>query len=244
MKVEITPKNWYRTQRISDDVTLISEPWIKEYYRCNIWHVEGRDRNMLVDSGMGIVSLREQIPFLTDKPCLAVASHTHFDHIGAHHEFEHRLVHRLEADIIADPTRESTLTDVYVSDDMFTELPPAPYQSAEYAVRKAPATRLLEDGDTIDLGDRQFLVLHTPGHSPGGIALFEHHTGILFSGDVVYDGELIEDNYHSDATDYYRSMVKLLDLPVTVVHAGHYPSYDRARHRTIIRAWLDEKDAG
>jgi hypothetical protein len=37
-------------------------------------------------------------------------------------------------------------------------------------------------------------------------------------------------------------MVRLYDLPVRVVHGGHYPSYDRARHRAIIRAWLDEKD--
>jgi glyoxylase-like metal-dependent hydrolase (beta-lactamase superfamily II) len=35
-------------------------------------------------------------------------------------------------------------------------------------------------------------VIHTPGHSPGGIALWEAATGILFSGDIVYDGELIE----------------------------------------------------
>jgi len=243
MNHQVSPQNWYRTERLSDDVTLISEVWIKEFYRCNIWHVKGRDRDMLIDSGMGVISLREQVPLLTGKPCLAVASHTHFDHIGAHHEFDERLVHHLESEIIANPTRETTLTDIYVSDEMFTALPPCSYQSSEYAVRRAPATRTLEDGDTVDLGDRRFEVIHTPGHSPGGIALFESHTGILFSGDVVYDGPLVEDNYNSDAADYYRSMVRLLDLPVRMVHAGHFPSYGRDRHRQIIRTWLDEKDA-
>ncbi len=239
-----TPENWYRTQCFSDNITLILEQFIKEYYRCNIWHVRGRNQDMLVDSGMGVVSLREHIPLLSERPCLAIATHTHFDHIGSHFEFEQRLVHRLEADIIANPTRESTLTDIYVHDEMFTSLPPAPYESARYAVNQAPATQLLEDGDTIDLGDRQFLVIHTPGHSPGGIALFEKNTGILFSGDIIYDGPLIEDNYHSDAKDYYRSMVKLLELPVSVVHGGHFASYNKDRHQAIIRAWLDEKDAG
>ncbi len=244
MKTRITPQDWYRTERLADDVTLISEPWIKAFYRCNIWHVRGRDRDMLVDSGMGVVSLREQVPLVTEKPCLAVTSHTHFDHIGAHHEFGDRLVHRAEADLLAAPTRAATLADPYVTDDIFTALPPAPYTSTEYAVRAAPATRLLEDGDTVDLGDRRFLVIHTPGHSPGGIALFEQQTGILFSGDIVYDGPLIEDTYHSDAADYYRSMVRLLDLPVHVVHGGHFPSYGRDRHRAIIRAWLDAREAG
>ncbi len=195
----------------------------------------GRQRN-------GAVSLREHVPLVTQKACLAVASHTHFDHIGAHHEFEHRLVHRLEAELISEPTRKGSLADMFVSDAMFTALPPMPYTSSEYAVKSAPATRLLEDGDAVDLGDRQFLAIHTPGHSPGGIALFESETGILFTGDIVYDGPLLEDAYHSNAEDYYRSMVRLLDLPVNIVHAGHFPSYGRDRHRAIIRQWLEQKD--
>ncbi|MYD78467.1 MAG: MBL fold metallo-hydrolase [Gammaproteobacteria bacterium] len=244
MDERVTAENWYKTKKLADEVTLIYEYWVKEYYRCNIWHVRGRDRDMLVDSGMGVVSLREHIPLLTEKPCLAVASHTHFDHIGAHSEFEHRLVHHLEADVIANPTAKTTLSDIYVSDDIFHALPPGPFQSTEYAVKKAPATQLLEDGDVIDLGNRQFLIIHTPGHSPGGISLFENGTGILFSGDLVYDGPLVDDNYNSDAADYYRSMVRLLDLPVNIVHAGHFPSYGRVRHQAIIRAWLDERDTG
>jgi glyoxylase-like metal-dependent hydrolase (beta-lactamase superfamily II) len=197
---------------------------------------------MLVDSGMGVVSLREWVPLVTERPLDAVASHTHFDHIGNHHEFPCRLCHAAEAEILANPTRAATLADPYVTDEIFTALPPAPYTSARYAVKAAPATRILADGDTIDLGDRRFEVIHTPGHSPGGIALWEGATGILFSGDIVYDGPLIEDTYHSDAADYHRSMVRLLDLPVRVVHGGHFPSYDGQRHRAIIRAWLDAKE--
>ncbi len=96
----------------------------------------------------------------------------------------------------------------------------------------------------IDLGDRTFEVIHTPGHSPGGIALWEAASGILFSGDIVYDGPLIEDTYHADAADYHRSMARLYDLPVRVVHGGHFPSYDGARHRRIVGDWLAAKEAG
>src|SRR5690606_19779623 len=162
---------------------------------------------MLIDSGMGVVSLRERVALVTERPLQAVASHTHFDHIGCHHEFECRLCHAAEADILANPTRAATLADPYVTDELFTQLPPEPYLSSTYQVRAAPATRLLADGDVVDLGDRHFEVIHTPGHSPGGIALWEQATGILFSGDIVYDGELIEGTYHSNAEDYYRSMV-------------------------------------
>jgi len=236
------PEDWYRIRPVADGVTWIDEPHIQEFYRCNMWHVRGRDRDMLVDSGMGVVPLRQRVPLVTERALDAVASHTHFDHIGAHHEFSCRLCHAAEADLLANPTRVNTLGDPYVTDEIFTTLPPAPYQSSRYAVKAAPATRVLEDGDVIDLGDRHFEVIHTPGHSPGGIALWEAVTGILFSGDIVYDGPLIEDTYHADAADYHASMVRLYDLPVQIVHGGHFASYDRARHRQIIGDWLRSKE--
>lgn len=237
-----TAESWYETRRVGDDVTYIGEPFIKEFYRCNIWHVRGRERDMLVDSGMGVVSLREYVPLVTERPCVCVASHTHFDHIGCHHEFDERVVHAAEADLLAGPTRANTLADPYVTDDIFTALPPGPYVSAEYSVKAAPATRIVEDGDVIDLGDRVFEVVHTPGHSPGGIALWEAATGILFSGDIVYDGPLIEDTYHADAHDYLASMKRLLDYPVRVVHGGHFPSYDGERHKALISDWLEGRE--
>lgn len=234
---------WYETRKVGDDVTYICEPFIQEFYRCNIWHVRGRDKDMLVDSGMGVVSLREQVPIVTERPLEAVASHTHFDHIGCHHEFEHRTVHAHEAELLAEPTRANTLADPYVTDEIFTRLPPLPYSSTEYAVKKAPATRIVEDGDVVDLGDRHFSVIHTPGHSPGGIALYEKATGILFSGDILYDGPLIEDTYHSDMGDYIASMTRLLDLPVRLVHGGHFPSFSGERYQSLIRDWLMAHDA-
>ena len=233
-----TAETWYETEGRQDGVTQIGEPHIKEFYRCNIWHVRGRDRDMLVDSGMGVVPLRASIPLLTERPVIAVASHTHFDHIGGHHEFKERLIHPAEAGLLAAPTRAATLADPYVTDDIFTALPPGPYRSTEYAVKAAPATRLIEDGDAIDLGDRIFEVIHTPGHSPGGIALWEGATGTLFSGDIVYDGALIEGTSDLERWQYIASMERLLLLPVRIVHGGHFPSYAGRRHQEIIRNWL------
>ena len=235
-----TRDSWFTSESREDGITYICEPYVTEFYRCNIWHVRGRDRDMLVDSGMGVVSLREQFPLVTERSLVAVASHTHYDHIGSHYEFEDRVVHVDEAELLAQPTREGVLA-AHVTDDIFTALPPEPFRSTEYSVRSAPATRVVEDGDVIDLGDRVFTVIHTPGHSPGGIALWEEASGILFSGDLVYDGPLIEDAYHSNIDDYIASMERLLELPVRVVHGGHYPSYDRDRHREIITTWLKGK---
>jgi len=229
---------WYETRTLDDGVTYIGEPYIKEFYRCNVWHIRGRDNDMLVDSGMGVVSLREHVPLVTEKPCTAVASHTHFDHIGCHHEFDERLVHPAEAKIMAGPTRANTYAEHYVTDEIFTKLPPLPYASVEYTVKQAPATRLIDEGDVIDLGDRHFEVLHTPGHSVGEIMLWEKATGVLFSGDMIYDGPLIDD----DVPTYLQQMKRIYDLPVRVVHGGHFPSFDGKRYRELIRAYIAEKE--
>ena len=121
--------------------------------------------------------------------------------------------------------------------DIFERLPPAPYRAADYEIEPAPPTILLDDGDIVDLGDRHFEVLHLPGHSPGGIALWEAATGILFSGDVVYDGELLDDVIE----DYVASMERLRRLPVRLVHGGHFPSFGGARYLELIDAYLHSK---
>jgi glyoxylase-like metal-dependent hydrolase (beta-lactamase superfamily II) len=236
-----TPESWYETRSMGEGVTLIHEPHILPFYRCNMWHVRGRDRDLLLDSGMGVVPLRRHVALLAERPLLAVASHTHFDHIGAHHEFPERAVHRLEAEILARPGRGATLADLYVKDEMFSALPPAPYDSARYAVMPAPATRVLEAGDVIDLGDRHFEVLHLPGHSPGSIGLWEAKTQILFSADAVYDGPLIDDCYHSVVEDYVATMERLRALPARVIHGGHFPSFDHARYQVLIDDYLAGK---
>lgn len=230
--------DWYRVTEFDDGVKLIDEKHIVTYFRCNIWHVRGRDRDLLFDSGMGVVSLCEQLPWLRQKDVLAVASHCHFDHIGNHYEFSNRLCHCGEAHVLAKPTAHETLADKYAGIEMFTALPPGGYEQSKYEVTPAPATSLVEHGDVIDLGDRVFKVIHTPGHSPGSIALWEERTGILFSGDAVYNGPLADDNFDSDRDVYVETMRALKELPVSVVHGGHFPSFGRDRYHTIIDEYI------
>jgi glyoxylase-like metal-dependent hydrolase (beta-lactamase superfamily II) len=239
----VTADRWYRVQNAGDGVTHIDEPHIKPFYRCNIWHVRGRDRDLLVDSGLGVVSLRRQVAFLAERPQIAVASHAHFDHIGNHHEFAERAIHAEEATLLAHPGRSETLATTYATEEMFTSLPPGGFDAPAYEVTPAAATRILHDGDIVDLGDRHFEIFHLPGHSPGSIGLWEAASGIFFAGDTIYDGHLIDDAYHSNVPAYIRSMERLRDLPVCIVHGGHHESFGRERYVELIDAYLREKSA-
>lgn len=237
-------EDWFEVTAMGEGVTRIREPFLKDNNGCNIWLIDGSERAVLIDTGLGVVPVAPLVRRLTDRPVILVCSHSHFDHLGDNHVFQTRLGHRAEADIFAHPTRAATVADPFLVTDLFSALPPGPFEAESHVFTPAPLTGYLEDGDRIDLGNRTLSVLHTPGHSPGGIALFEAQTGLFFSGDIVYDGELYDDLYHSDTADYVVTMKRLHDLPVTTVHPGHCGSYDADRHRTIIRQWLSSKGHG
>ena len=249
-------ETWFDFARIDDDITLIWEPHVDPFIRCNIWHVRGRERDMLVDSGLGIASLKEAARHLLDKPLAAVATHSHYDHIGGFHEFEERIVHRCEEKELADPENFASLRSADMGDavigairasgyelpeTLLTAVPRAGYDIAGYRVAPAPATRLVDEGDVIGLGDRSFEILHLPGHSPGSMGLWEAASGTLFSGDAVYDGPLLDMLPESDIAHYLETMKRLRDLPVTVVHAGHEPSFGRERLRELADEYLSQR---
>jgi glyoxylase-like metal-dependent hydrolase (beta-lactamase superfamily II) len=246
-------ERWFEIDRIDDDITLLFEPHVIPLMRCNIWHVRGAERDLIIDTGMGIASLTEAARHLFGKAVTAVATHTHADHIGSHHEFDHTLVHAAEADNLAGPTVAGTLLYSDFSDeelikirvagyeidsDLITALPHAGYDLRSYKIHPARVTEIVEEGHVVDLGNRRFEVLHLPGHSPGSIGLWEAASGTLFSGDALYDGPLLDELDHSDIPAYVRTMKRLRDLPVSVVHAGHDPSFGRARLVELCDAYL------
>jgi glyoxylase-like metal-dependent hydrolase (beta-lactamase superfamily II) len=234
---------WFHVEPLGDDISLIYEPHVDEFIRGNVWHVQGRDRDLLIDTGLGVRSLRTEIPRLRERPVVCLATHCHFDHWGGHYEFDDRLGHALEAEVYAAPTGRTTLADRYLSPQSFTRLPHAGYEPLTYTVRPAPLTRHVADGDLIDLGDRVFAVVHLPGHSPGQIGLWEKATGTLFTGDALYDGTLIDDNYARGPEEYLETMSRLREIPVNVVHGGHCPSFGRRRMIELIDDYVAGKRA-
>jgi len=87
-----------------------------------------------------------------------------------------------------------------------------------------PPDRLLNDGDSIDVGNLHFEVIHTPGHTPGGICLYGH--GVLFSGDTLFNYGI--GRFDLPGGDYAQLITslqsKLMALPDdTIVYPGHGP---------------------
>jgi len=225
----------------------LTEPHVHELLRANIWLVEGRERDLVVDAGCGVGDLPAALAPLRShpaKPLVAVLTHAHPDHQGDLWRFDERLAHPLEVAELEHPSIAHTLLAAdyprEVHDTMADEGLPLPetlidavpwvgFDPTSFTLKTCSPTCLIEEGDTIDLGDRGFHVLHLPGHSPGGVGLLEQATGVLFSGDVVYDGALLDDLPGASVPDYLCTMRRLRELPVVTVHAGHEDSFGRAR---------------
>ena len=93
----------------------------------------------------------------------------------------------------------------------------------------------------MDLGDRQFEVIHVPGMTPGSIALWEASTGSLFTSDTLYDDPFATERADEpdapvtyNESQHQASLLRLRDLPVVTVYPGHFACFGRERMLEII----------
>jgi glyoxylase-like metal-dependent hydrolase (beta-lactamase superfamily II) len=242
--------DWFVVEDVGEGVTKLTEPHVSDLVSANLWWIKGRRHDVLVDTGLGVASLRQHLPEVLEHDTLAVISHTHLDHAGGAHEFGRVAVHPLEARSVStpppaslDPRTELELLGLAppgsLPGSLLKALPEPGYDPAAYAVRPAAVTRTLDDGDVIDLGDRRLRVIHAPGHTPGSILLLDEDLRWLYTGDVVYDDDLLDEIDGADIPSYVASMRRMRDLEVAMIHPGHDRSFDGDRMRELVDAYLE-----
>uniref|UniRef100_A0A671PYW9 Metallo-beta-lactamase domain containing 2 n=1 Tax=Sinocyclocheilus anshuiensis TaxID=1608454 RepID=A0A671PYW9_9TELE len=223
--------DWYAHKSLESGVFWIQERFYESGNRANIWLIRGSHQDVVIDTGLGLRSLPEYINskgLVGDyskrkNPLLAIG--THFQQVG---------VHKAEVDALANGDNFETVT--WLSDREIVEDPAPGWRAREYRVKAVTPTHILQEGDVINLGDRQLTVLHMPGHSRGSICLHDKENKMLFSGDVAYDGSMIDWLPYSRISDYIRScerLVKMVDKEeIDKVMPGHYNTFGSKRlHR-------------
>jgi glyoxylase-like metal-dependent hydrolase (beta-lactamase superfamily II) len=166
---------------------------------------------LIVDAGL---DARELMDFLVQEeltPRALVLTHGHADHIvgsGALREGYPGMkvyIHRLDAPL---------LTDAQANLSML----------AGVAFTAAPADVLLDDGDVVEAAGMAFEVLHTPGHTPGGICLYARDQGLVFVGDTLFADSVGRTDFPGGDMGLLGTSIRkrLLVLPdETVVYPGH-----------------------
>ncbi|MDD7967529.1 MBL fold metallo-hydrolase [Actinomycetospora lemnae] len=233
--------SWFRTRPVTRDVWLVAEPG-----HVNSWLVAGRDRAVLVDSGLGIAPVRPVVAALTERPVDVVHTHAHLDHVGGDAEFDRVAIHpagvaelRAGADpaerrrYLAHARRLLAAAEAYraLDRDFFHLLsgdsdprPLPPDVDTTWDPCPGPEPDLLHDGDVVDLGGRTLRVLHTPGHTPDSVCFLDEHAGLLFAGDTVNTGPIYAQAPESDLTAFAASTARLAELAddVHLVLMSHF----------------------
>ncbi len=140
-----------------------------------------------------------------------ILTHGHYDHVGAVNELKKAtgaivIAHEEEKELILNP-----------------DLSLARYISPDFSVPQVDS--YVKDGDVISAGDLSFTVMHTPGHTQGGMCLYGH--GVLFSGDTIFYGTLGRWDFPTgNLSKLVHSITKrIFILPDdTVIYSGHGPA--------------------
>jgi hydroxyacylglutathione hydrolase len=179
----------------------------------NVYLVKGSNKNVLIDTGMGanFENVKAGLADVGLKPehiHLVILTHEHFDHIGASYFF-------METAIIA--AHRFTANKIKVHDEFVIM---SKYHDRN--TRPFKADLHLDKDMVIDLGNYQFRVLHTPGHTSGCICLYEPTERFAFTGDTVLAGGALSGIYGSgNISDYLMSLEQLQWLRIDEFYPGH-----------------------
>ncbi len=226
-------ETWYGIEPVDGGVIRLREAHVDPYLSGDFWLVRGRDADLVVDTGAGIVPPAPVVQAITGRPATAVVLCYFYDHAGGLYSFDQRACHPIDARALAEGRNA---IKGYVCPEMVSALPWPGFDVMTYRLVTRPITREVGEGDFFDLGDRRLEVLHVPGRSRGSIALWEPATGYLFIGDTLLDDPLDRDFPPEDPAGLGTSLTRLATLPVSRVFGGHYGCFDRQRMLELIRS--------
>ncbi len=232
-----TSSRWFSVYRVEPGVFAIVEP--RQFQEAISYLIVGSSRALLFDGGIGLVPMRPIIEQLTRLPVTVLNSHTHFDHVGANHEFDDVLA--FDTPFTRSKERGRPHADIAdeVAPDSFCGAPPDGTDTASFRSVAWNVTRRIADGERIDLGDRVLEVIATPGHTPDALVLLDRAHGLLWTGDSYYESTIWLFSPGTDIAAYESSMQKLAALAPSLrrlLPAHNTATADPAALGTVLNA--------
>jgi glyoxylase-like metal-dependent hydrolase (beta-lactamase superfamily II) len=203
-------QDWFEVYRIADGVFAIYEPG--QFEEVISFLITGADRALLFDTGLGIGDMRRVVEQLTDLDVVVLNSHTHYDHIGGNHQFD--TIYGRDTEYTRGRAAGSPPEAVaeFLEEGWVWKPLPEGFVIREFRSRPFRITRIVDEGDVIDLGGRRLEILSTPGHAPDAICLLDRDNRLLLTGDSFYLAPLYTHLEGSDFLDYANTAARLAGL--------------------------------
>ena len=206
-----TDDGWFEVYRIRDGIFAIYEPG--QFEEVISFLITGEDVALLFDTGLGIGDIRGVVDELTDLQVVVLNSHTHYDHIGGNYQFE--TIYAMDREFTRGRALNGRLNEAvaeFVSKGWIWKPLPEGFIKDKYHTHPFAISRIIAEGDVIDVGGRRLEILETPGHAPDSICLIDRDNRILFTGDTFYLAPLYTHVDGSDFENYARSAARLAGL--------------------------------
>lgn len=196
----------------------------------NVYVILGSHGFVMVDSGLGfntksIINALRKLGLRVEDLRVLINTHCHLDHTGGNREIlslsrAKLALHEVDAKFIEEGEASAI----------------EPIGILSVSPRPLRVDFKLREGSTLNLGTRILRVIHTPGHTPGSMCLFDEADKVLISGDTVFlDGVGRYDFPYSSYEDLLRSVEKLAKLDVEVLLPGHGPYAVRSGKQHVAR---------
>ena len=202
--------DYFVVETVDPSTFAIGEP---RYYQGNYSYlILGEKRAVLFDAGTGFRNIVPVVRSLTNLPVTVIASHLHFDHVGALGRFD-------KTAMVDEPALRARVRD--------SRLTLRRYEFLGFADRLPIPTFRVDEwwapDSTVDLGGRRLRVLATPGHTPTSVSLYDEDRRQLFAGDFIYPGELYAFLPGASRSAYLATTKRLLSGidPATRIFAAH-----------------------
>ncbi len=210
-------EDWFEVYRVDDDIYAIYEPG--QFEEVISFLITGEDFALLFDTGLGIGNMRRVVDQLTDLDVVVLNSHTHYDHIGGNHLFDTIYGTDLEY------TRRRALGSppgavaAFLQEGWVWKPLPEGFSKSGFQSHAFTISKIVGEGDRIDIGGRVLEILHTPGHAPDSICLIDRENRILFTGDSFYLAPLYTHIPGGSFADYANTAARLSDLAGSIDRA-------------------------
>lgn len=213
--------SWFTIEKIDDTTFTISE--YGHWEKVHSYLLIGSEFALLIDTGLGIGNIKSEIDKLTTLPIKVITTHAHWDHIGGHSMFNNIYVHEEDAEWLRNGLPiPLEVVKSNVMREPFSKTLPKEFDINNYNIYTNQNINTLKDNDIIDIGLREVKILHTPGHSPGHICIFEEERGYLYTGDLIYLGTLYAFYPSTNPIHFKQSVDRIGQLKnISKVLPGH-----------------------
>ena len=174
--------NWFKVKEIENGIFVIEETGYVQSYLVN-----GEDKTLLIDTGMGFQNIQKAIESIARGPITVVNTHWHFDHTGGNELFDHIGIADSEINLIERGLTNEELISILGLGFENSLILPKDFLLEKYQIVGKKASFSIKDGDVLNMGNREIEAIATPGHTRGSTSFLDGYSRSLLTGLVSRD---------------------------------------------------------